>query len=177
MSNKNFNKKAMAIGQVFIFIVAAITFALIMIFGYKAITGFLKSGEDVAFVQFKTSLETSIRKIYTEYGSVRVSKFTLPSIYEQVCFVNLDAAYDPELCKFDQAACSVWEDAKGYDSVDENVFMKPTAPVKIKVHQIGIDPDEGTDFLCVPVRQGFFNLVLEGKGDRTELSSVPSPLN
>jgi len=44
------NKKGLAIGQVFIFIVAAITFALIMIFGYKAISGFISSGEEVEFV-------------------------------------------------------------------------------------------------------------------------------
>ena len=110
------NKKGLGVGQVFVFIVAGITFALIMIFGYNAISGFLKSGEDVAFVQFKTDLESSIKKIYTEFGSVRVEKFTLPAKYTQVCFVDLDAEYDDELCQFDQAACSVWESSSGYPS-------------------------------------------------------------
>ncbi len=168
-----FNKKGMGVGQVFIFIIAAVTFAMIMIFGYKAINGFLQSGEDVVFVQFKTGLESSVKKIYTEYGSVRIKQFTTPTEYRQICFVNLDAAYNSELCQFDQAACSVWESSSGYDSIDENVFLKPTAPVKIKVHEISIDPEEGKDFLCVPIKQGFFSVVLEGKGDRTELSSGP----
>ena len=44
------DKKGIGVGQVFVFIVAALSFALILIFGYKAISGFLKSGEDVAFV-------------------------------------------------------------------------------------------------------------------------------
>jgi len=60
-------KKGIGVGQVFIFIVAALSFALILIFGYRAIAGFLNSGEEVAFVQFKTSLESSIKKIYTEF--------------------------------------------------------------------------------------------------------------
>ena len=58
------DKKGLGVGQVFIFIVAALTFALILMFGYRAIAGFLKSGEDVAFVQFKTGLESSVKKIY-----------------------------------------------------------------------------------------------------------------
>lgn len=167
------NKKGLGVGEVFIFIVAAITFALIIIFGYKAISGFLQSGEDVAFVQFKTSLESSIKKIYTEYGSVRIEKYDVPAKYTQICFVNLDAEYDKELCEYNQIACSLWEDSKGYDSVDENVFLKPTAPVKIKVHDISVDEEEGKDFLCIPIVKGIFTLGLEGKGDRTELSRGP----
>mgnify|MGYP007094903758 CR=1 FL=1 len=162
------NKKGMGIGQVFIFIVAAITFALIMIFGYQSVSQFLDSGEDVAFVQFKTGLENSVKKIYTEYGSVRIEKFTLPPKYEQICFVNVGAEYDSELCKKDQVACSVWEDAEGYDSAEENVFLKPISPVKIKIYDITIDGDE--DFLCLPITQGTFELYLEGKGDHTSLA-------
>lgn len=164
----------MGIGQVFVFIVAAITFALIMIFGYKAITGFLKSGEDVAFVQFKTDLESSIKKIYTEYGSVRIEKFTIPAKYKQICFVDLDKPYDLSLCKLDQIACSVWEDSLDYDHVDENVFLKPLAPVKIKVNRISIFSDDGKNFLCVPIYNGIFSILLEGKGDHTELSKPSS---
>ena len=168
-------KKGMGIGQVFIFIVAALTFALIMIFGYQAITDFLDKGEDVQFVQFKTELEKSVKKIYTEYGAVRVQQFSMPVGYEQVCFVDLD--YNEKnlhldgLCKKDQAACLIWEDSSGYEGADENVFLKPPAPVKIKIHKIKIASDQTTKgFLCVPVKNGAFRLVLEGKGDRTELS-------
>lgn len=180
------DKKGLGIGQVFVFIVAAITFAFIMIFGYRAISGFLQSGEEVAFVQFKTGLESSIKKLYTEYGSVRVETFTTPAKYRQICFVDMDADKEDkeieELCALDQVACSVWKDAQeirtdengkqmaGYDVVDENVFLKPSAPVKIKVYKISINQQQGTGFLCVPIKQGSFSVVLEGKGDRTELS-------
>ncbi len=167
-------KKGLGVGQVFVFIVAAITFAFIMIFGYRAISGFLQSGEEVAFVQFKTGLESSIKKLYTEYGSVRVETFTLPAQYRQICFVDMDADKDTKelekLCVLDQVACSVWESSTGYDSIDENVFLKPSAPVKMKVHTISINPEQGKGFLCVPIKQGSFSVVLEGKGDRTELS-------
>lgn len=174
-------KKGIGVGQVFIFIVAAITFALILIFGYKAITGFLKSGEDVAFVQFKTGLESSIKKIYTEFGSVRVERYSTPLTYSQICFVDLDAEFDKSLCDLDQHACTVWELSQNppsgvtrHDFAEQNVFLTPPAPVPIKVYRISIEDKNGKNFLCVPIKQGAFNIVMEGRGDKTLLSEVPS---
>ena len=169
-------KKGMGIGQVFIFIIAAITFALIMIFGYQSITQFIKSGEDVEFVQFKTGLESSIKKIYTEFGSVRIERFILPQKYEKICFVDMNSEYDSELCNENQIACSVWKDAdqvNGYDSVTENVFLKPMAPNPIRVYDISIDNGE-KNYLCLPISGGTFSLYMEGKGDHTELAKASS---
>ncbi len=174
------NKKAMGVGQVFIFIISAITFALIMIFGYRSISGFLESGEGVQFVQFKNDLESSINKIYTEYGAVRLEKFSLPSQYEQICFVDLGADVNPELCVIDPIACNVWNethiprtDSEGrtltpYESADENVFLTPISPVRIKVHQISM----AGGYLCANITNGQFSLSLEGKGDRTFLTPL-----
>ncbi|MDP3698166.1 MAG: hypothetical protein Q8R47_01125 [Nanoarchaeota archaeon] len=171
------DKRGIGVGQVFIFIVAAITFALILIFGYRAITGFLKSGEDVAFVQFKTGLESSVKKIYTEFGSVRVERYSAPLTYSQICFVDLDKPYDQDLCNFDQVACSVWKETaaagRGYEGVDENVFLTPPAPVKIKVYRISVEDQDGKNFLCILIKQGAFSIVMEGRGDKTLLSVVP----
>jgi len=172
------DKKGIGVGQVFIFIIAAITFALILIFGYKAITGFIQSGESVAFVQFKTGLESSVKKIYTEFGSVRVERYSTPLGYSQICFVDLDEPYDADLCSFDQVACSVWqiaaESGKGYEGVEENVFLTPTAPVPIKVYKISVESKDEKNFLCIPIKQGAFSIVMEGRGDKTLLSELPS---
>ena len=160
-------KKGMAIGEVFVFIVAALTFALIMIFGYKAITDFLKKGEQVQFSQFKNDLDNSIRRIYTEFGAVRIEKFQTPTRYEQICFVDMDTPFNSGICPFDQTACDVWENSDGYESVEENVFLKPTAPVTIKVGRIKMEKG----FLCIPLVDGLFELVMEGGGDHTSLST------
>ncbi|MDO8655834.1 MAG: hypothetical protein Q7K45_01220 [Nanoarchaeota archaeon] len=161
------NKKAMGVGQVFVFIIAALTFAVIMIFGYKAIGDFLQQGEKVQFYQFKTELETDVQRIYSEYGSVRVKEFHTPGSYEQICFVDLDAPFQEELCQFDQFACDVWKDAKSYGEADANVFLKPPAPVSIKVKAISMV----NDFLCFPITDGIFLVTMEGKGDKAHLSS------
>lgn len=169
----HFNKKGEGIGQVFVFIVAGLTFAFVMIFGYKAIADFLEKGETVEFLQFKNEIESDIKQIASEYGSVRQTTFYLPARYDEVCFVDLDATYDPEssLCDRNVIACDVWETASeegGYEAADENVFFDPAAPVAIKVYKVEMDED----YLCVPVSGGQFTLRLEGLGSRTKLSEA-----
>lgn len=165
-------KKGMAIGQVFIFMVAAITFALIMIFGYQTIAEFLDKGEKVEFTRFKTDLETNVKKIYTEYGSVRIKSFSLPGKHTQICFIDLSQK-SPSDCSFNAVACDVWKTATeqggGLSKADRNVFLKPAAEISIKVYEISMK----NNYLCVPINKGRFELKLEGKGDRTELS-IPS---
>lgn len=168
------DKKGMGIQQVFVFIVAAITFALVLIFGYSSIADFIDKGEQVEFYQFKSSLESSIKKIYSEYGAVRQETYYLPGAYHQICFIDLD--HEPgqleldTLCKIDPLACDVWETAKdsglGYEGADENVFLTPSAPVSLKVYKVDIDDG----YLCMDISKGSFTLRLEGKGAETYLS-------
>lgn len=188
------NKKGIGVGQVFLFIIAAITFALILIFGYKTINGFLVSGEKVQFVQFKSDLQTSIKSIYTEFGAVRLEQFHLPPTFDQICFVDVDGdpttALNQELQQLDPIAYNVWQEADGrakaaraagldvtnYEYADQNVFFQPLSPVQIKVHKMSIQhtSDSQKDYLCPPVVNGVFSLRLEGKGDKTELSLPPA---
>lgn len=190
------NRRGMGVAQVFIFILAAVSFSLIMIFGYRAINGFLSSGNEVQLVQFRTDLDGSIKKIYTEYGSVREQRYKLPSGFEKICFVNLESKASPSeidaLKKENLAAGMALEESSqaqreyewsygekdGYDSVDENVFLSPSQQglTQIKVYHISIGnvSNENADYsyACVPVREGSFSLILEGKGDRTKIYPV-----
>ncbi|MDP3990165.1 MAG: hypothetical protein Q8Q01_03085 [archaeon] len=179
----NWNKKGMGIGQVFVFIIMALTFALITIFGYKAIAGFLEKGEEVAFVQFKNDLEIAIKQINTEFGAYRLEDFRPPRQSEKICFVNMDYGKESGgnidgvitgLTKEMPTAVGVYQDAienQGYTSAEENVFLQPEAPVKIKVHRIELfDSGNEVAFLCPPIKGGVFHLGLEGRGDRTRLT-------
>ncbi|PIN76711.1 hypothetical protein COV17_01455 [Candidatus Woesearchaeota archaeon CG10_big_fil_rev_8_21_14_0_10_36_11] len=182
------SRKGMGIGQVFIFIIAVITFALIMIFGYKAITDFLDYGEQIEFVQFKTDLESSIQRIYTEFGAIRVETFHTPTKYTQICFVNME--YNENdinnqisfLCTQDSIACDAWEGHTSTDTnfadIESNVFLTPLSSEKVKVSSIEIydrsnTPEERDNVLigshCVPIQGGSFTLKLEGRGDKTRI--------
>jgi len=185
------NHKGVGVAQVFIFMLAAVSFILILIFGYRAIQGFLSSGEGVQLVQFKTELDSSITKIYTEYGSVREENYKAPTHYQKICFVNLEypatATDIANLKKENFQAGLALEEARnfqiseqkseaGYKNVDENVFLSPSTErlTSIKT-KIGIsignesDPTAEYPYACVPIRNGAFSLILEGKGDRTKI--------
>ena len=133
---------------------------------------FLEKGETVEFYQFKNTIESSVKKIFSEYGAVRHETFRAPVSHEQVCFVDLDAVYNADLCSFDPVACDVWETAslvaEGYLGADQNVFLKPAGPAAIKVFKLELD----NGFLCLPIEGGEFELRLEGKGSRTRIDKV-----
>lgn len=202
---KRIAKKAQVIGQVFVYILAAVTFVLISLFGYNAITQFVGNSEQVEFLSFKNHLEKSVKDIYTEYGAVRQEKYSLPAEYTKLCLVNLeatranfsnnptDATSIESLCKQNALACSVVNEmfspqnngnANGgaYGAFDSNVFLSPTSPYSIKLYRFTLcDMKESGEcpqvpFLCVPLHKGLLNLVLEGKGDHTEIS-LPQPSN
>ncbi len=177
------SKKGMAIGQIFIFIVAAVTFTLVLLFGYQKITGFLETGEQVEFIQFKNHLESSIQKIYTEYGAIRKTTFHPPGQYTQVCFVDFEFVHKKTdidlLCEKDPFACGTLEDASAkFEDITANVFLTPIAPVPIKTHKIkvealekasGFDKHIPKGFLCLSISGGQFELTMEGMGDHTLL--------
>jgi hypothetical protein len=177
-----YGKKGMGIGQVFVFITAAITFAFILIFGYSAVSDFLEKGERVEFYQFKNAIEADVKKIFSEYGAVRHQTFRVPAQHEQICFVDLD--HEPgevqlqALCEKDSIACDVWDTAHsvdvldadpGYAAADQNVFLTPPGPAGIKVFKLEIDPD---GFLCIDIDAGSFEIRLEGKGSKTKISTA-----
>ncbi len=167
-------KKAQVAGQIFIYLFAAIVFITIFIYGYKAITGFIQKGEDIAFITFKTKLEAEIERISTEPGDVIVfnqrNQLKVPSKYEQVCFIDLEKDPPPitDFCDPSQdypVICHAWE-----QKVEENVFLIPPAPSPIFVGKIEIDAKRGDfyddHYLCLPVKQSLLYLRIEGRGNR-----------
>ena len=166
------NNKGVGVSQIFVYIITITTFALIMIFGFKAILGFIKDTQKIEFVQFKTGLENSIEQLYSEFGAVRKEEFLAPTIYHQICFIDLDYSPTPDkvtaLCELDPLACEVWKESSGFETEEENVFLRPSAEARIKVSRISLEQG----FLCVPIINRKFSLILEGQGDGTKISRL-----
>ena len=178
-------KKAQVMGQVFIYIIAAVTFAVILIFGYGAIKDFLERGETVEFYTFKSSLETSVQELYSQRGSARIEGFTLSSKYKEICFVDVEQDPPEEeapFCLDHGIVCNVWRTAyesdgsEAFSNTESNVFLKPLPPVPLKVYRI--EPDGGGKFptgtLCLNITNGHFKVKFEGMGDRTKISPISS---
>jgi len=185
--------KGAVVGQVFIYIIAVIVFALVLIFGYQAITGFLDKGEKVAYLTFKTDLENAIKNVYSDFGTVAIyngrNVLAVPVDYEEICFVDLDKDPPPldpnnpeSFCRQNPLICDSWRTAKsngGYTAGDQNVFLKPIGLSPIKVYRITVDTDmDGEEelsdegYLCLPVIQGKLFMRVEGMGDHTFVSNA-----
>ncbi len=184
---KRKKSKGVLMGQVFIYITAVIIFAVILIFGYQAIAGFLEKGEKVAYLTFKTDLENAIKNVYSDYGTVVIynerNVLSIPGQYKEICFVDLgkNVPVNSDFCKNNPIICNAWVTAKdngGWAAGDQNVFLEPMGLSPIKVYQITLDTvdDDLEDFtdqgyLCILVVQGRLHMRLEGMGDHTFISA------
>lgn len=151
-------KKAQTASQIFIYIMSMLIVLLILVYGYKAISGFNKQSDTIVLAEFKTSITGVVDEVRAEWGSVRTREIRVPSEYEGVCFVVPDTSI----------AENVFEDALNLDSnlpnlginlvVDsateegsrDNVFLVGSS---IQPFFLG-DDESGSSYIDVPGDQG-----------------------
>src|SRR3989344_5730320 len=84
------SKKAQMISQVFVFVIAALLFGLVLFFGYRAISQFIDVKDDVVLIGFKNDLEKQVRQVKSSFGTTRTSDLRLPAKYTELCVVDLN---------------------------------------------------------------------------------------
>ena len=169
-------KKKSQAEQVFVFMVAIILAALILLYGYKAIfgkEGLLKRTEQISLTNFESKISSSIKSISYNPGDVRLMNFDVPSKYKKVCFVQLNypnkqssGICQSENQNYNPVICNAWTT----EGNKQNVFFVPMADIPIYVSTLEIT----AGYLCVPVNSGTISLKLEGMGDRTKISELSS---
>lgn len=157
------DRRAQMLGQVIVFVLAAIIFVLILGYGYRAIISFQEQGRQVALLDFKTELETAIESISRDYGSVRTITLITPSEFTGLCIVDSQDA--GRLRDTHPLLYNAWR------SGSENVFLLPITkqsfPIKLEhIEVYGTDGKRG--FLCFENTRSI-KLRLEGMGDRTKV--------
>lgn len=156
--------KAQMIGQIFIFVLAALIFLLILIYGYRAISNFLERSEQVALIDFKTDLESSVEIIKRDYGSVKKVELMLPKRYSEVCIVDPDKANKPGSLEQDRPLMYA-----SWLAGSENVFLVPKQETPIYLEDIVVD----TGYDCITASYGKVTLKLEGLGKKAKISEWP----
>ncbi|MEE9525081.1 MAG: hypothetical protein V3V78_00560 [Candidatus Woesearchaeota archaeon] len=167
------NKKAQIAGQVFIFILAAALAALIIGYGYKAINTFTSRTEQIALINFRTDLQTEIRTIASDFGSVKRLDLNLPSDFKAFCMVDLnkrDQANTTCICSqsfscegnpddYDPLICDAWTTP----GTIESAFLVPLTAIKISPVEI-----EDT-YKCFSPKGNKISLRIEGRGSHTSV--------
>ena len=155
------SKKSQIMGQVFIFILAAALFILILTYGYKAIAGLSARSEEVALVEFQTGLQSAVDGIRHDYGSIKKFEITVPGKYYEICLVDLDMIPSGDFQQEHPRMYDAWE------SGTQNVFLTPMEESPIFIGKIYVGPE---GWWCEDIQGGRLDLRLEGMGDATSIT-------
>jgi hypothetical protein len=179
-------KKKGQINQVFIYMMAAIIFGVVIIFGYKAVGTLLNLSEDTKLIQFKMDIVSGIDNMVPTQDR-RIRTFTLPDKYEKICFFDMTRQGGSDKCAYsgsgvcgkycqlnnlgpdlDPIMCNAWK-----SNVSANIYLTPMSEFPIRVKSIEPFRYNGTalesGYLCVNITDGRFKLTLQGKGDKTQI--------
>ena len=160
-------KKRSQASQIFVYIIAVVLAAMILLYGYRAISGFINRTEQITEVKFKTDIENAIRLISTDYGSVKKLELNVPGKYETVCIVQQDYQnkQGTQLCAQSPIICSAWTtQAQNIFLTDTNMYTLP----EIQITTLPLEIQGG--YICLKVKAGKITLRIEGKGDKTGVS-------
>jgi hypothetical protein len=156
--------KAQLIGQIFVFVLAALIFILILMYGYRAISNFLQRSEQVALIDFKTDFESAVEVIKRDYGSVKKVELMLPKRYTEVCIIDPDKTKQPG--DLEQARPLIYT---AWQAGSADVFLVPMQEAPIYLEDITVD----NGYVCVSASYGKITLKLEGLGKKAKISEWP----
>jgi len=147
------------INQVFIYIMAVIIFAAIMLYGYKAIKNIMEKGNYVEYTNFKKDFENTVENS-KQYGEVNIKSFSLPPGVSEICIVDIKEPVDTTAPMLVQDA---WQ-SKTY-----NVVLLPIKYDNLFVEGIKIDTP---GFLCnhTSAVRSKITLRFEGSGNAVRIS-------
>ena len=152
--------KAQTPQMLFIYILAIVIFSAILLFGYSAVKNFREKEEKIGYVKFKSDLESIVRSIATDYGSVKIRNFYVPSRYLEVCFVDPDGNGDIDYPLIKESVDS--------GSKDNVSLMKNKVVLGASFYVKGIELDN--KLLCASVVDGKIKIRFEGLGNATKIS-------
>jgi len=160
--------KKSQVQQIFIYIVAIILFSLILVYGYNAIRGFRAKTDQVALLQLKNDISSSITKVSTDFGTIIKKRLDVPFKYKEICFVDLTKtgiAEFTDICGVNgnPLVCDSWTSNSPY-----NMFL--ISQKDTETYNIGEIRIDNPFFFCTNVTNGKATVKLEGKGDYVLLS-------
>lgn len=151
------------ISQVFIYITTLLIVALVLFYGYRAISTFKERADQVSFIQMKNDIENAIESISVDYGSVKTREISLPIDVREVCIIS---SY-PGLPDLSGTQYPLIEDSVN-SRVMKNIFLigQQNAGESFYVEKIYIEDD----ILCVPSISNKLVLKMEGMGNHAVVS-------
>jgi hypothetical protein len=156
-------RKAQA--QTITFILAVVTGALILVFGYKVLFSVTKNVDDLKLQNFKAALSSDVEQYAVQFGSYGRQQYNVPRQLLAVCFAGQSNTAGNFNCTSLQDYPLIKDSLEDY--AKGNVFFVTNAPEPLYVPYV----DTGACTLkCFRPKSGKLTIVLEGKGNSTLIS-------
>ncbi len=115
--------KGQIIGEVMIFIIAAVVFLLIIGYGYRAINSLMDKQQQASLIEVKTSTSSVIDRMKQNYGSVDKFSMTAPSSVKEICFVSSkDSAFTVDTKALESYRPQIFRE---WSTGAKNLFLSP----------------------------------------------------
>lgn len=155
-------KKAQIQTQIFVYILALIVIALILLYGYSSIKGFVKRSDEVNLVQFRTDFSNAVEMQSHEYRSVIKKQVLLPRGYNSIMILDLDKAANVSIKTEYPLIYESW-----YGQVKENVFL--IGKSQLESFYAGKIFFDSNDNILIEAPDRVVELRLTGMGSQTKI--------
>ncbi len=167
-------KRAQVQTQIFIYIMALVIGAGILIYGYNAVIGFKKQADEVIYLEFETTLKNDLKSL--SFGSVKIKNYNLPTTTAQVCFKTKDAIGD---AGYSAVSTEQVRQQSKYTytlianaikaGTEDNIFVYPKGE---RAFFAGVNLDLGSTikFKCFDVKSGVLKIKITGQGSSVLVS-------
>lgn len=162
-------KKGQEVGQIFIYILAAMIAGGILFYGYTAVKTFSKQAEEVTFIKFKTGVENDFRDVASDYGTVKIRTYE-PGAFAEACFID-KAVIEAQGANYGGIldGYPIIKDAVG-SGIKDDMYLLP-GEKHIELGVVETPPTHPVQ--CFKVRSGRFTVRLEGTGNSVIVSEAP----
>jgi len=87
-SKLNSSKRAADPSQMFVYIAAIVIVGFVFLYGFKAVSTFLKSSQDIELAKFVKDFQAKASSVGTDFGSVQFVTISIPSKFSRVCVID-----------------------------------------------------------------------------------------
>lgn len=151
------------ISQVFIYVITLLIVALVLFYGYRAISIFKEKADQVSFLQMKNDMENAVKSVSVDFGTVKTREIPLPQNINEVCIVSTH----PGLPQLSGTPYPLIEDSVN-SGVSKSVFLIGDRNVKESFYVEKVYVDGG--IVCIPSISNKLVLKMEGRGNHAIIS-------
>jgi hypothetical protein len=152
-------KKGQIAGEPLLYILAALVFGGVLLFGISSIGGLRQRSAQVDIIEFKTHITDDISSLSKSFRDTKKQTYNLPSGYKELCVVDLKQVKPEDIIGHPLIRDSVDSKAQA------NVFLLGDKFENFYAKDLAVA--EAPFYSCVNAKSGQVEVRMEGHGDST----------